>query len=403
MIDLKSFPLFSTLPTREVEKLKKSSRVQRYTSGTKILNEGEDLREFLFITEGELAVVKTHKEKKKTLLTLNPGDTYGEVEILNGTPVLANLVGYQETQLIFLPKEAILRLVGLYPGFAKELRDLYSQRASVLLEQGLSKAPFGEVLTFFNVKGGAGKSVISANVGAMLARKWRKRVVLIDANFSFGDQAILLNLPQEKNIFELTKERPPIKIEKIEAQLTTHRSGLKVLLPPPMPEQAEKIKIEMVEHLIEALRAHYDFVIIDTQNQLTDLERMILEFSDLIFLVMTMELTFVKNTKVLIDLLQRSKIPRDKIKVILNRAFKSMGLEPARVETSLRYAISHFLPSEGEVVIPSINKGVPFVLEKIEGSPLIFAMEKFCQRLVGEEPDKGTWNMFSLIMEVFGL
>jgi pilus assembly protein CpaE len=225
----------------------------------------------------------------------------------------------------------------------------------------------------------------------------------VDCNLAFGDQSIILNLPTDKNIYELLSERPPLKIKQIENQMVTHRSGLKVLLPPPVPELAEKIRTDFLEQVIDILRSNYDFVIIDTQNQYTEVEAMLLEMSDLIFVMMTMELTFIKNTKVLLDLFQRMKIPREKVKVILNRAFKAMGLEPSRVESSLRYAISHFIPSAGEIVIPSVNAGVPFVMQGQDGTPLMMSMERICQRLVGEEPDKGTWNMFALIKEVFGL
>ena len=403
MIDLKTFSFFSTIPTRETEKIKKASRIQKFVSGTRILQTGEEVKDFILIIEGQVSVLKTLDGKKKTLFTLDPGDTYGEVEVLNGTNALANLIGYQDFQLMFIPKEAILRLVGLYPGFAREVRENFFRRAQTLLEQGTSKTPFGQVVMFFNVKGGAGKSVISVNTAVMLVQRWKKRVVLIDGNIAFGDQAILLSLGQEKNSYELSKHRPPLKLEHIEAQLTTHSSGLKVLLPPPVPEMAEKVRPEFMEQIIEILRANYDFIIIDTQNQLSEMELRFMDISDQILLMMTMELTFIKNTKLLLDLFQRIKIPRDKVKVILNRAFKTMGLDPTRVESSLRYAISHFIPSDGEIIIPSVNRGEPFVLQNLEGSPLILAMEKLCQRLVGEEPDKGTWSMFSLIREVFGI
>lgn len=403
MIDLKTFPFFSTLPRHEVEKLKSSCHIRKYSSGTKIILEGEEIKDILLVVEGQVSVIKAHGGRKKTLFTLDPGDTYGEVEVLNGTSALTTLIGYQDFQIIFIPKIDVLRLIGLNAGFARELRYQYTRRASILLEQGLSKAPLGQVIMFFNVKGGAGKSVISANTGVMLAKKWRKRVVLLDLNLAFGDQAILLNLPNDRNIYELLTRPGPLRPEKIESQLTRHKSGLKVLLPPPMPELAEKIRIEFIEQIIESLRADYDYIIIDTHNQMSELELRLLEISDLILLIMTMELTFVKNTKLLLELFQRMKIPREKVKVILNRAFKTLGLEPSRVENSLRYAISYFIPSEGDIVIPSINKGTPFVLDTPENSPLVMSVEKLCQCLVGEESDKGTWNMFSMIKDVFGL
>lgn len=260
MVDLKSFPFFSTLPTREVETLKKSSRFKKFASGTTVLEEGEPLKEFLILMEGKLSLVKSHGGRKKTLLTLDPGDSYGEVEVLNGTVALGNLIGYQEFHVMFIQKEEILRLIGLYPGFAREARETYARRAKVLLEEGLSETLFGQVITFFNVKGGAGKSVISANVGTLMARKWKKKVALIDLNLAFGDQGILLSLPSEKNIYELSRQDSPIKLSTIEEQLTHHSSGLNVLLPPPIPELAEKIKPEFVSKVIELLRANYDFV-----------------------------------------------------------------------------------------------------------------------------------------------
>jgi Flp pilus assembly CpaE family ATPase len=404
MIDLKAFSFFNTLPSREIEKLRKICRFQKYASGTVVLREKEPLAEIIMVVEGQLSVIKSFGEKRATLLTLDPGDVYGEVEVLNGTNCLTTLIGYQEFQLIFIPKEFFLRLIGLYPGFANEARDLYSRRGPMLLEKGLSKSQYGKVVTFFNVKGGAGKSVISANVATMLAKYWKKKVVLLDMNLAFGDQAILLGLSQEKNIHKLSKMRLPLKIKHIEEQLTLHKSGLKVLLPPPVPELAELIRPGFVESVIDILKNHYDFVIIDTHNQLSELELKIIECSDLVMLMMTMELTFIKNTKILLDLLLRLKVPREKIKVVLNRAFKSMGLEPAKVEKSLRYAISHFIPSEGNVVVPSVNNGQPFALSKAsEGTAILLAINKICARLTGQEIEKGTWSMFSLLKEVFGM
>lgn len=404
MIDFKTFSFLSTLPTRELEKLKKVCRFQKYTSGTKVINEKESIEDLVIVVEGQLSVIKSFGERRTTIFNLDPGDAYGEVEILNGTPALTTLIGYQEFQLMFIPKDAFLRLIGLYPGFAKETRDLYSRRASLLLEEGEFKTQTARVITFFNVKGGAGKSVISSNVATMLARFWKKKVVLLDLNLAFGDQAILLGLPTENHIHKLLEEKTPLKLAHIEKQMTLHSSGLKVLLPPPLPELAEAIKPEFVENIIEVLKPHYDFIIIDTHNQLTDMELRIFESSSLIMLIMTMELTFIKNTKLLLDLLLRLKIPRDKIKVVLNRAFKSMGLEPAKVEKSLRYAISHFIPSEGNIVVPSVNQGIPFVLSKSsDGTPILLAIRKLCASLTGEEIEKGTWNMFSLLKEVFGI
>lgn len=403
MVNLKNFDFLNSLPTREIEKLTKKCRFQKYTSGTRVLMEGEKIKELIIVLEGQLSVLKNYGGEKKTLFNLDPGDFYGETEILNGTKALSTLIGYQEFQLMFIPKEEYLRLVGLYPEFAQESRDLYSRRATLLLEDTSTKGQPARVITFFNVKGGAGKSVISSNVAVMLARFWKKKVVLIDMNLSFGDQAILLGLNSEKNIHKLVNKKS-LKLSDVENQLTEHTSGLKVLLAPPLPEYAETIRPELVERIIDLLKPNYDFIIIDTHNQLSEMELRVFDQSNLIMLVMTMELTFIKNTKLLLDLFHRLKIPRVKVKVVLNRAFKSMGLEPAKVEKSLRYAISYFIPSAGEIVVPSVNAGVPFVLSKSsDNTPILTAMKHLCASIAGGNEDRGEWSMFALIKEVLGI
>ena len=108
MIKLKNFSFFSTLPTRELEKLSKQCRFQQYTSGTTILIEKEEIKELILVVEGQLSVLKNYGGEKKTLFNLDPGDVYGEVEILNGTKALSTVIGYQEVQLMFIPKEVYL-------------------------------------------------------------------------------------------------------------------------------------------------------------------------------------------------------------------------------------------------------------------------------------------------------
>ncbi|MBF0409464.1 MAG: AAA family ATPase [Candidatus Riflebacteria bacterium] len=402
-MDLNIFSFLSTLPKREIDRLKKIGRHLKHITGTPLLVEKEPFKELILLLSGQLSAYKQQGNRKKGLFTIDPGNTYGEVEILNGTDSLASLTGISDYEVLMIPKEEVLQLIGLYPGFAREIRLTYTQRASILLDEGFSKSKGGQIITFFNVKGGAGKSVLSANTALMLKKKWRKKVVLLDLNLSFGDQSIILNIPNDKNLFELFKTRPPLNFEKMQTQIVTHNSGLKVLLSPPLPEQGSQIRPDFIEQVLLILRNHFDFIVVDTQNQLSELETMTLEASDMIFLITTMELTFIKNTKLLIDLLHKMKFPKEKIKVVLNRAFKSMGLEPSQVEVSLRYAISHFIPSDGEVVIPSVNSGLPFTLQKkVEGTPLYLSMERMCSRIVGEDPNTGTWNMFSLVKDVLG-
>ena len=70
MINLKKFSFFSTLPTRELEKLTKHCRFQQYTSGTTILVEKEDIKDLILVVEGQLSVLKNYEKRKPYLILI---------------------------------------------------------------------------------------------------------------------------------------------------------------------------------------------------------------------------------------------------------------------------------------------------------------------------------------------
>ena len=56
------------------------------------------------------------------------------------------------------------------------------------------KSELGQVYTVFSTKGGVGKTFVSINLAASLAKHTEKRVVLVDLDLDFGNAALALNL-----------------------------------------------------------------------------------------------------------------------------------------------------------------------------------------------------------------
>jgi len=52
----------------------------------------------------------------------------------------------------------------------------------------------------------------------------------------------------------------------------------------------------------------------------------------------------------------------DKIKLILNRSNADVGITPEDVESTLGFRIAAYVPSDGRIVVTSVNEGHPFVL-----------------------------------------
>ena len=118
------------------------------------------------------------------------------------------------------------------------------------------------------------------------------------------------------------------------------------------------------DHILEILailRRHYDYVIIDTPPFFLDTNLSALDMSSQVLLVMTLDVPTVKNMKLSLELLD-SLHHKGKAKLILNRASEDLGLNANDVENSLDFIIAGQVPSDGKMVVTSVNKGIPFVL-----------------------------------------
>ena len=219
----------------------------------------------------------------------------------------------------------------------------------------------GQVITVFSTKGGVGKSTIAVNLSACLAREFGFSVVLVDLDLQFGDAAVLLNLVPRQAISDLAVEFNHLDEEFLDTFLVKHETGLRVLSAPSRPEYAELVTAPLVEKVIKLLQEQYDYVIIDTPGIFTDPSMVALDSAHQILLVLSLELPTLKNIKLGLDVLD-SLHHKDKVKVVLNRSTLELGISPGDVEKSLGMFLTAQLPSDGRVVVGSVNKGMPFIL-----------------------------------------
>lgn len=224
----------------------------------------------------------------------------------------------------------------------------------------------GKVIAVYSPQGGAGKSMLAANLSVALAKAvagTKERVVLVDLNLQFGDIDLMLNLNPVNTIAGLAqKGHTGLDAELVEQYLTTHEeSGLKILVAPSTPQYAESVTVYTVEQTLEALRETYDYIIVDTPSQLQDTTLAALDAANTILLLTSLDLLALHKTRTALDML-RQLYPADKIDVILNRANSEVGITIADVESALGAKLRAQIPSDGRLVVTSVNEGKPFVL-----------------------------------------
>lgn len=219
----------------------------------------------------------------------------------------------------------------------------------------------GKVVTIMSPKGGAGKTVTATNVAVSLA-EWSEpeRVVIVDADLQFGDVCIALQIDPKHTIVDAARDIEKLDEELLGSLLARHTSGLRVLASPLEPALADEVSTVVVVRTIGMLRRMFDYIVIDTAPFLDEPVLSILERSDIVLLVVDMDLPSVKNAKLALDTLRLIKFPFEKIKLVLNRHNSKARLDVGEMERSLGLSVQSAVVSD-KLVPRSVNEGVPVV------------------------------------------
>lgn len=218
----------------------------------------------------------------------------------------------------------------------------------------------GHVVSVFSPKGGAGCTTLATNLALALQGDDRK-ILIVDANTQFGDVGVFLNLQGKYSLVSLVERADEIDDDFLQHALASHPSGVKVLLGPPTPEDAELVTAAQLKKVLETLREHFHYVLVDTASVLRDVELTIFDVSDRIVLVATPDIPSLANIKKFLDLIEKLEVPSEKIMLVLNRVDRRGGISAANVEETLKHTVRAQILLDDKTVLASINSGVPFI------------------------------------------
>lgn len=221
----------------------------------------------------------------------------------------------------------------------------------------------GRVIMVYSPKGGTGVTTIAVNLAITLNND-ETRVVLVDGNLQFGDVAIFLNEQGKNTILDLAPRADELDPEVVEGVMIKHASsGLRVLASPSRPEHADHISSEQFAKLLKYLRQVYPYVVVDTAHMLNDITLAALDVCDLLLLVVTQDIPAVKNVRLFLDLMNTIGVSRERVCFVMNKYDKRISITPEKVGENLKQPIVSVIPFDERIVIPSVNRGVPFMID----------------------------------------
>ncbi len=219
----------------------------------------------------------------------------------------------------------------------------------------------GKILSVYSAKGGVGCTTLATNLAVGLHTA-ETPVVMVDTNLQFGDVSVFLNLQVKNSIVDLASRADELDREYVEEILIVHGTGMRVLAAPPRPEMADEVHADQVRKVLQYLKSHYAYVVVDTHSTMDDVTLAVLESSDLVIAVATPDIPAIKDARLLFDLLGVLEIPKDRVFFVMNRMDRKTGITPEAVAENLRRPVDGEIPVDYGTITSSINKGVPLML-----------------------------------------
>jgi pilus assembly protein CpaE len=356
----------------------------------KLLSFERDLEVVGSVGSGQEAIDFAKRQRPDVILmdiNMEPMDGITATEIITNTvpesPIImmsvqneqdylrrSMLAGAREFLVKPFSSDELINAVRHVHEIEKVKRQRYAQMAPVAqaaVSPAHSNEPKGKIVTFFSPKGGVGRTTIATNLAVALHQATQKPTVLVDGSLPFGDIAVILNMsPKAKTIGDLVGGFEQLDPMLLNSVLVSHSTGIKVLLAPPTPEAAELITPANMKRALEVLRDNFAYVVVDTWPSYGELVLTMLDVSDVILVLMTLEITSLKNIRVFLEIAQKLGYDEQKVQLVANRNDSSGGIKASDVEASLGRKIPHTIVSDGRALVLAVNRGVPFVISHRE-------------------------------------
>lgn len=263
------------------------------------------------------------------------------------------LSGYQVGVDDYVPKPVEMAVLGA--------------KIETLLRRSQTAAPAAstvrnsKVIVFLHGKGGTGTTTLAVNLAVALQTGGAYKAAILDLNLEFPNAAMFLDLKPERALADLGDNVvADMDDTDFGKYLTEHSSGVKLLTASERPETAELVQLPMVQQSIDRLRAHADYVIIDTPATFSQLTLAAVDLSDIAVVVTAANLPSLKAALDCMFVLAKLQFPRERTLIVLNRT-SGRGLDFDQV--------TQFFGRKPELVIPNTplfddaaDQGRPLVL-----------------------------------------
>jgi septum site-determining protein MinD len=239
-----------------------------------------------------------------------------------------------------------------------------------------------EILTITSGKGGVGKTTTTANLGVGLAMLGH-RVVTIDADIGLRNLDVVMGLENRivYDLVDVVEGRCRLR----QALIRDKKLSELFLLPAAQTRDKTAISPNQMVEVCNLLRAHFDFVLIDSPAGIEQGYQNAVAPADKVLIVTTPEVSAVRDADRIVGLVEAEE--KGPARLILNRLNPDMVARGQMLSTEdvveiLAIDLLGVIPEDKQVVI-STNQGHPVALNG--KSPSGQAFRNIAGRISGQD------------------
>jgi len=200
--------------------------------------------------------------------------------------------------------------------------------------------PIGKVVAITSGKGGVGKTFVSANLAAALAKRGN-RVLVLDADLGLANLDVVLNLYPKVTLHDVFTGKA-----KLEDAVIRAPGGFSVLLAGSGMVEYSRLTAEVRDdflRIMNSLTPHYDIVLLDTGAGISDVVLFAVSLASEVMVVATPEPTSLTDAYATIKVLAAQQ-KRQTIRLVVNQAAR-LG-DGRAITTQLQQVLDRFVHSE---------------------------------------------------------
>jgi pilus assembly protein CpaE len=283
-------------------------------------------------------------------------------EIIKSSPNVVVLPASKshDTSLILRVMRAGCREFLSLPAGADELLESVNRLITRRVEkpEEVNRGP--QIISVTAAAGGVGCTSLAVNLATTLAKASTHETILVDFDLMFGSIDACLDLVTENTLQGIVQNVDRLDQTLLKRSLTRHSSNLFMLPHPTTMEESAQIDPDALRRVLMMLKAAFPTVIIDTSKGLQSSDFLAFEMSDVILLVVQLDLTCLRNTARLLHLFQQFDGLTDRIRLVVNRSgAHESEISLRKAEETLQMPIAWQIPNATKAFHMARAKGVP--------------------------------------------